>query len=98
MYDCVDYLLRDKSDEESLECLCKLITNIGKELDMKANEKVIPDKELQKVMIMFYLQAANRKSLDKNYVDLENISTLRQTSARIRFMIQDLMDMKKVSE
>ncbi len=40
MYDCIEYLLRDKADEESLECLCKLLTNIGKELDIKANEKV----------------------------------------------------------
>jgi translation initiation factor 4G len=40
MYDCIEYLLRDKSDEESLECLCRLLRTIGKELDGKANEKV----------------------------------------------------------
>jgi hypothetical protein len=41
MYDCIEYLLRDKNDEESLECLCRLLRTIGKELDGKASEKVI---------------------------------------------------------
>lgn len=40
MYDCIEYLLRDKTDEEALECLCRLLRTIGKELDIKANEKV----------------------------------------------------------
>ena len=40
MYDCIEYLLRDKSDEEALECLCRLLRTIGKELDVKASEKV----------------------------------------------------------
>ena len=40
MYDCIEYLLRDKSDEEALECLCRLLRTIGKELDAKASEKV----------------------------------------------------------
>ncbi len=40
MYDCIEYLLRDKNDEESLECLCRLLRTIGKELDIKASEKV----------------------------------------------------------
>ena len=40
MYDCIDYLLRDKTDEEALECLCRLLRTIGEELDAKANEKV----------------------------------------------------------
>jgi hypothetical protein len=42
MYDCIEYLLRDKSDEEALECLCRLLRTIGKELDIKASEKVSP--------------------------------------------------------
>ena len=32
MHDCVVSLLKG-SDEESLECLCRLLTTIGKELD-----------------------------------------------------------------
>ncbi|CAM4941289.1 unnamed protein product [Rotaria socialis] len=81
MYDCIDYLLRDKTDEESLECLCKLLNTIGKELDLKTSDKA----------------AANRKILEKNYTDLFNITTHRQTSARLRFMIQDVMDLRKAN-
>ena len=40
MYDCIEYLLRDKTDEENLECLCCLLHTIGKELDDKALKKV----------------------------------------------------------
>lgn len=40
MYDCVEYLLRDRADEEALECLCKLLRVIGVKIDAKANEKV----------------------------------------------------------
>ncbi|WAR13850.1 IF4G1-like protein [Mya arenaria] len=42
MHDCVFKLLRTK-DPESLECLCRLLTTIGKELDTdKAKNKWIP--------------------------------------------------------
>ena len=40
MYNCIEYLLCDKTNEERLECLCCLLRTIGKELDAKANEKV----------------------------------------------------------
>jgi hypothetical protein len=51
MYDCIEYLLKDKTDEESLECLCKLLRTIGKELDLKASEKVY----LIKTIHIFFL-------------------------------------------
>jgi translation initiation factor 4G len=40
MYDCIEHLLCDKTDEDSLECLCGLLRTIGKELDAKASAKV----------------------------------------------------------
>jgi translation initiation factor 4G len=40
MYDCIKHLLYDKTDEESLECLCGLLLTIGKELDAKASGRV----------------------------------------------------------
>ncbi len=40
MYDCIEYLIRDKTDEESLESLCQLLKTIGKEIDAKAGDKV----------------------------------------------------------
>ncbi|CAF2033912.1 unnamed protein product, partial [Rotaria magnacalcarata] len=39
MHDCIEYLLSDTSNEESIECLCCLLRTIGKELDDKALEK-----------------------------------------------------------
>ena len=40
MHDCVVKLLRS-TDEESYECLCKLLTTIGKDLDHE-KAKVMP--------------------------------------------------------
>ena len=81
MYDCIEYLLRDKNDEESLECLCRFLRTIGKELDAKANEK-----------------SANRLNLEKHYKELDNIVREQKTSARIRFMIIDLVELRQVSD
>ncbi|CAF3707843.1 unnamed protein product [Adineta steineri] len=80
MFDCMDYLLQDKADEENLECLCKLLRAIGKELDARVNDK-----------------SQNRKNLENNYKELENIVGVKQVSARARFMIQDLMDLRKAN-
>jgi translation initiation factor 4G len=33
MNDCIERLLKQETDEENLECLCRLLTTIGKELD-----------------------------------------------------------------
>ena len=33
MHECIVRLLRSASDQESLECFCRLITTTGKELD-----------------------------------------------------------------
>ncbi|CAF1002808.1 unnamed protein product [Adineta steineri] len=78
MFECMDYLLEDKTDEENIECLCKLLRAIGKELDTTFTNKKSP----------------NRKNLDKNYNELENIVKLKQVSTRTGFMIQDLMDLR----
>ena len=37
MFDCIERLLKQESDEESIECLCRLLTTIGKELDKPSN-------------------------------------------------------------
>lgn len=46
MHGCIKTLL-EKIEEESLECLCKLLTTVGKELesqcsDQKVNAKDVP--------------------------------------------------------
>lgn len=44
MHDCVFKLLKAK-DEESLECVCRLLSIIGKEIDTdKARDRSVPCK------------------------------------------------------
>jgi hypothetical protein len=54
VYDCIDYLLRDKTDEESLECLCKFLNTIGKELDLKTSDKVCSIDDEKKIMFLLF--------------------------------------------
>ncbi|KAL2104182.1 hypothetical protein ACEWY4_001050 [Coilia grayii] len=71
MHDCVVKLLKNH-DEESLECLCRLLTTIGKDLDF---EKAKP-------------------RMDQYFNQMEKIVKERKTSSRIRFMLQDVIDVR----
>ncbi|XP_039611651.1 eukaryotic translation initiation factor 4 gamma 3-like isoform X4 [Polypterus senegalus] len=72
MHDCVVKLLKNH-DEESLECLCRLLTTIGKDLDF---EKAKP-------------------RMDQYFAQMEKIVKERKTSSRIRFMLQDVIDLRQ---
>ncbi|XP_044290315.1 eukaryotic translation initiation factor 4 gamma 1 isoform X2 [Varanus komodoensis] len=74
MHDCVVKLLKNH-DEESLECLCRLLTTIGKDLDF---EKAKP-------------------RMDQYFNQMEKIIKEKKTSARIRFMLQDVIDLRRNS-
>lgn len=39
MHRCINHLL-DQNDEDSLECLCKLLTTVGKDLESKGKNEV----------------------------------------------------------
>ncbi|XP_051961475.1 eukaryotic translation initiation factor 4 gamma 3-like isoform X2 [Xyrauchen texanus] len=71
MHDCVVKLLKNH-DEESLECLCRLLTTIGKDLDF---EKAKP-------------------RMNQYFNQMEKIVKERKTSSRIRFMLQDVIDLR----
>ncbi|KAJ8391176.1 hypothetical protein AAFF_G00096050 [Aldrovandia affinis] len=71
MHDCVVKLLKNH-DEESLECLCRLLTTIGKDLDF---QKAKP-------------------RMDQYFTQMEKIVKERKTSSRIRFMLQDVIDLR----
>uniref|UniRef100_H3A733 Eukaryotic translation initiation factor 4 gamma 1 n=1 Tax=Latimeria chalumnae TaxID=7897 RepID=H3A733_LATCH len=71
MHDCIVKLLKNH-DEESLECLCRLLTTIGKDLDF---EKAKP-------------------RMDQYFNQMEKIIKERKTSSRIRFMLQDVIDLR----
>ncbi|KAM4693285.1 eukaryotic translation initiation factor 4 gamma 1 isoform 2-T3 [Discoglossus pictus] len=71
MHDCVVKLLKNH-DEESLECLCRLLSTIGKDLDF---ERAKP-------------------RMDQYFNQMDKIIKERKTSSRIRFMLQDLIDLR----
>uniref|UniRef100_A0A3B4CU14 Eukaryotic translation initiation factor 4 gamma, 3a n=1 Tax=Pygocentrus nattereri TaxID=42514 RepID=A0A3B4CU14_PYGNA len=71
MHDCVVKLLKNH-DDESLECLCRLLTTIGKDLDF---EKAKP-------------------RMDQYFNQMEKIVKERKTSSRIRFMLQDVIELR----
>uniref|UniRef100_A0A673VZR5 Eukaryotic translation initiation factor 4 gamma 1 n=1 Tax=Salmo trutta TaxID=8032 RepID=A0A673VZR5_SALTR len=72
MHDCIVKLLKNH-DEESLECLCRLLSTIGKDLDF---EKAKP-------------------RMDQYFVQMDKIIKEKKTSSRIRFMLQDVLDLRK---
>ncbi|XP_068699668.1 eukaryotic translation initiation factor 4 gamma 1-like isoform X2 [Montipora foliosa] len=71
MHDCVVKLLKS-NDEESFECLCKLLVTIGKDLD---HEKAKP-------------------RVDQYFAQINKIILARKTSSRVRFMMQDIVDLR----
>uniref|UniRef100_A0A8C6TQL5 Eukaryotic translation initiation factor 4 gamma 1 n=1 Tax=Neogobius melanostomus TaxID=47308 RepID=A0A8C6TQL5_9GOBI len=72
MHDCIVKLLKNH-DEESLECLCRLLSTIGKDLDF---EKAKP-------------------RMDQYFTQMEKIIKEKKTSSRIRFMLQDVLDLRR---
>ncbi|XP_068605356.1 eukaryotic translation initiation factor 4 gamma 1a [Brachionichthys hirsutus] len=72
MHDCILKLLKNH-DEESLECLCRLLSTIGKDLDF---ERAKP-------------------RMDQYFHQMDRIIKEKKTSSRIRFMLQDVLDLKK---
>ncbi|KAM6970131.1 eukaryotic translation initiation factor 4 gamma 1-like, partial [Aplochiton taeniatus] len=71
MHDCIVKLLKNH-DEESLECLCRLLSTIGKDLDF---EKAKP-------------------RMDQYFHQMDKIIKEKKTSSRIRFMLQDVIDLR----
>ncbi|XP_062858554.1 eukaryotic translation initiation factor 4 gamma 1-like [Trichomycterus rosablanca] len=72
MHDCIKKLLKNE-DEESLECLSKLLSTAGKDLDSKKD----------------------KLQLDQYFHQMEKIIREKKTSSRIRFMLQDVLDLRQ---
>ncbi len=79
MHYCTVQLLRS-SDEESIECLCHLLTIVGKKMEQKTKHNAQLDPYFARLSAI-----ANNKATDI------------KVSTRIRFMIMDLLDLRKVS-
>ncbi|GIX74715.1 eukaryotic translation initiation factor 4 gamma 3 [Caerostris darwini] len=76
-HECIKKLLI-QGDDESLQCLCKLLKTIGKEID---HGKTVQSREESKMDVYFN--------------EMKSIVDKRLTSSRVRFMLQDVIDLKK---
>ncbi|KAK9523209.1 hypothetical protein VZT92_019616 [Zoarces viviparus] len=74
MHDCVVKLLT-KHDEDSMERLCRLLSTVGKDLDI---EKAKP-------------------RMDKYFNQMDKIIKEKKTPSRIRFMLQDVIVLRRSS-
>ncbi|GLD97747.1 hypothetical protein PINS_up006444 [Pythium insidiosum] len=80
MHQCVQRLFGDLEapDEESLECLCKLLTTIGQTLESAPRDQ------------------AERDFIQQYYALIKQLSgDAKRLSTRVRFMLQDLLDLRK---
>ncbi|XP_018054816.1 PREDICTED: eukaryotic translation initiation factor 4 gamma 3 isoform X2 [Atta colombica] len=77
MHRCIRHLL-DQNDEDNLECLCKLLTTIGKDLELKGQQANTD--EMQEYFNRMQ-EIVARKGHSK-------------ISSRIRFMLQDVIDLR----
>ncbi|XP_022249627.1 eukaryotic translation initiation factor 4 gamma 3-like isoform X2 [Limulus polyphemus] len=75
MHTCIKKLL-GQGDEDSLECLCRLLTTIGKELEREKNK-------------------LTATSMNSCFETMKTIVKENKTNSRIRFMLQDVIDLRQ---
>ena len=69
-------------DEESLESLCMLLTTVGKDLENETQRRLQDN-------------TPGIRPLEHYFKYMDEIIKSKQTSARIKFMLQDLIDLRK---
>ena len=82
MHEIIQKLLRE-TDEESLECMCRLITTVGKLLDEETQKLLASSKPL-----------AGYLSLDLYFTNIKKLITEKVSTARIRFLMQDVLELR----
>ena len=85
MHQCILRLLSQPEDEESLECLCRLLSTIGKELETPAVQAGAARNA----------SSSSRETMNSYFSSLDSIVLKRKVSNRIRFMIQDVEDLRR---
>ena len=76
LHSSIESLLKNSKDEESLECMCKLLTTVGRKMDHETG----------------------RNLMDQYFKRIQNMVVNIQTSSRNRFMLQDVIDLRAVSQ
>ncbi|CAG0894782.1 unnamed protein product [Darwinula stevensoni] len=90
MHECIQQLFSGwakSRDEGSLECLCKLLTTIGKhmedsDLTMKGGSSCLNSE-------------MHRQQMNSYFKTIDKIVKARLTSSRVRFILQDVIDLRE---
>jgi len=88
MHECIRRLIQ-KKDEESLECLCRLVTTVGKHLE-DATALVMKSKEQQQ-----NAKLRDITHLDSYFNQMQVIIDQKQTTLRVRCLLMDVIDLRK---
>jgi len=87
MHECVRKLLV-KTDEESLECLCNLVTTVGEKLEMET-KNMLAKAQAQGTSVPGF------SNLDSYFTKMVEITENKSIPARVRFLMQDVIDLRK---
>lgn len=82
MHECITRLLDQPHDEESLECLCRLLNTMGKEFEYLTRAASNEQRQRNQQLMSEYLHR------------LQLIVREDKLSPRVRFMIQDVMELR----
>jgi len=80
MHECIRKLLV-QTDEESLECLCRLVTTVGALLEEETNGMIAKG-------------APGFSHLDEYFTNMDKIIKEKKTSSRVRFLMQDVIELR----
>jgi MIF4G domain len=81
MHECVMKLLKE-TDETSLECLCRLMTTVGQELESDTKSRIEKGADQRLRPIETYFR------------EMIKIIEEKKTSSRVRFLMQDVVDLR----
>ena len=81
MHECVKKLLKTR-DEESLECLCRLLTTVGQVLDQETKQRLSkgPQNGLNDLSVYF--------------TEMKKIIEDQRLSSRVRFLMNDVIEQR----
>ena len=83
IHDCIRKLLTSNpSDEEALECLCRLLTTVGQALDKETKDS-LANGPIEGLV-----------DLDNYFKEMIKLAEQKKTSARVRFMMQDVIQLR----
>jgi len=78
MVNCINRLISDPTEDENLECLCMFLRTVGQKLE---GELAMRKEE-------------HMKKFNEHFLTLQTIVNEKKVSSRVRFLIQDIIDMR----